>query len=342
MRTLTIISAILFIGLFSGLSLAAGEVWIRDDAPDHYQVIPGDTLWGIASRFLREPWRWPEIWQMNREQIRNPHRIYPGDVIVIENTPYGKRLKLAGGKGAVRLSPRIRTEASAMQAIPGIPAEKIAPFLDQPLVVEKNQLDKAPVILGASDDRVILSTGNKVYVNNLPADQGRDWQVFRSGKVLIDPDHANRILGYEAVYLGTVEVTDFAVISTAKITRSVQEILKGDRLLPLSAAKIEDYLPHAPDFPVTARIISVYGGVHEIGENMIVALNQGKNDGIEPGHILAVYHEHSIRSHEGKSISLPDERIGLAMVFRVFDTVSYALIMQSTQTIKVMDELKTP
>ncbi len=342
MRALTIISVILFAGLFSGLSLAAGAVGMRGDAPDRYQVVPGDTLWGIASRFLREPWRWPEIWQMNREQIKNPNRIYPGDVIVVENTPYGKRLRLADGKRTVRLSPRIRIDISAMQAIPGIPAEKIEPFLDQPLVIEKGRLDKAPVILGVSDDRVILSTGDKIYVGDLPADQGVAWQVFRNGKVLTDPDHANRVLGYEAVYLGVVEVTDFAAISTARITHSVQEILKGDRLLPLSARKIEDYLPHAPDFPVAARIISVYGGVREIGENMIVALNQGKNDGIEPGHVLAVYHEHNVWSHEGKPVSLPDERIGLAMVFRVFDAVSYALIMQSTQTIKVMDELKTP
>ena len=342
MRTLTIISVILFTSLFSGPSFATGGIGLRDDIPDRYQVVPGDTLWGIASRFLKEPWRWPEIWQMNREQIRNPHRIYPGDVIIIENTRYGKRLRMASEKGVVRLSPQIRAEESAMRAIPVIPAAKIEPFLNQPLVIEKGKLDRAPVILGASDDRVILSTGDKVYVGDLPADQGVIWQVFRNGKALIDPDYDNRILGYEAVYLGTVEITDFAAISTAKISRSVQEILKGDRLLPLSSARIDDYLPHAPDFPVTARIISVYGGVNEIGENMIVTLNQGSHDRIEPGHVLAVYRKNDIRSHEGKPVSLPDERIGLALVFRVFDTVSYALIMQSTQAIKVMDAVKTP
>lgn len=342
MRTLTIISVILFIGLFSGLSSAAGDTKLRGDAPERYQVVPGDTLWGIASRFLREPWRWPEIWQMNREQIRNPHRIYPGDIIIAEDTVHGRRLRMADEKGTVRLSPRVRVEESAMQAIPSIPAEKIEPFLDQPLVIEKGKLDKAPVVLGSSDDRVILSTGDKIYIRDLPVDQGAIWQVFRSGKALTDPDQNNRILGYEAVYLGTVEITDFAAISTARVTRSVQEILKGDRLLPLSAEEIDNYLPHAPDFSVAGRIISVYGGVNEIGENMIVTLNLGSNSGIEPGHVLAVYHENDIRSHEGKQISLPDERVGLAMVFRVFDTVSYALIMQSTQVIKVTDAVKTP
>ncbi|MBE7526765.1 MAG: LysM peptidoglycan-binding domain-containing protein [Burkholderiales bacterium] len=342
MRTLTIISAILFTSLLSGLSLAANEITLRDDAPDHYQVVPGDTLWGISSRFLKEPWRWPEIWQLNREQIRNPHRIYPGDVIFVENTLYGKRLGMAGEKGTVRLSPRIHTEESALKAIPNIPAEKIEPFLSQPLVIEKGELEKAPVILGASDERVILSPGDKIYVGDLPVDQGVIWQVFRNGKALIDPDHNNRILGYEAVYLGTVEITNFAAISTARIVRSAQEILKGDRLLPLSATRIDDYLPHAPDFSLTARIISVYGGVSEIGENMIVTLNQGRDNGIEPGHVLAVFREHGVRLHEGKKIGLPDERIGLMLVFRVFDHVSYALIMQSSQTIKVMDAVKTP
>jgi len=342
MRILTIISAILFISLFSGLSSAAGEPGLREGAPERYQVVPGDTLWGIASRFLREPWRWPEIWQMNREQIRNPHRIYPGDIIIVEDTAYGRRLRMAGERGTVRLSPRIRTEKSAMRAIPSIAAEKIEPFLSQPLVIEKNRLDSAPVILGASDDRVILSTGDKIYIQDLPADQGEIWQVFRAGKALTDPDQNNQILGYEAVYLGTVEITDFAAISTARVSRSVQEILKGDRLLPLLAERIDNYLPHAPDFPIAGRIISVYGGVNEIGENMIVTLNLGAGNNIEPGHVLAVYHENDIRSHEGKQISLPDERVGLAMVFRVFDTVSYALIVQSTQVIKVTDAVKTP
>lgn len=342
MRTLTIISVILFIGLFSGLSSAANVVQLRENAPEYYQVVPGDTLWGIASRFLSEPWRWSEIWRMNRAQIKHPHRIYPGDIIIVEDALYGKRLRILGRKGTVRLSPQVRVEESTLRAIPSISAEKIVSFLDQPLVVERGRLDRAPVVLGASDDRVILSAGDKIYIRDLPVDQGVIWQVFRNGKALTDPDQNNRVLGYEAIYLGAVEVINFSEISTARITHSVQEILKGDRLLPLLAEKIDGYLPHTPDFSVAGRIISVYGGVNEIGENMIVALNLGSNSCIEPGHVLAVYHEHNIRSHEGKQIDLPDERVGIAMVFRVFDTVSYALIMQSTQVIKVTDAVKTP
>lgn len=343
MRALTIISLILFGSLFLGSSsVSSNGTILRSDAPNRYQVMPGDTLWGIASRFLREPWRWPEIWQMNRYQVKNPHRIYPGDIITVANTQYGKRLSLSGETGTVRLSPRIRTEAPSARAIPSIAAEKIEPFLSQPLIIEKEKLKRAPVILGVSDDRVILSAGDKIYIHNLPVDHGTYWQIFRSGKALTDPDHDDNLLGYEATYLGTVEIVDFAEVSTAVISHSVQEILKGDRLLPLESTDIDDYLPHAPDFFTQGRIVSVYGGVNEIGENMIVALNLGESNGVEPGHVLAIYREHGTRSHESKLVNFPDERIGLAMVFRTFDTVSYALIMQSVQTIKVTDVVKTP
>lgn len=342
MRILTIISVILFVSLFSHVPVNAGEIRLQDNAPERYVVLPGDTLWDIASRFLRDPWHWPDIWQMNQEQVKNPHRIYPGDIIVIENTAQGRRLRFDEEKATIKLSPQIRSEGLPVQAIPSILAAKIEPFLSRPLVVEKGQLDKAPVILGSSDDRVILSAGDIVYVSNLPANHDRIWQIFRSGKALTDPDQNDRILGYEAVYLGSVEVVDFATISSVKVLHSVQEILKGDRLVPAPVSTIRDYLPHAPDFPVVGRIISVYDGVNEIGENAIVTLNKGGDNGIDPGHVLAIYRKSDIRSYEGRRISLPDERIGLVFVFRVFDKVSYALVMQSTQVIKVMDAIKTP
>ncbi|MDT8363198.1 MAG: LysM domain-containing protein [Nitrosomonas sp.] len=342
MRILIIITVISFTSLVS-LSLAnASEIRLQDDAPMRYVVTKGDTLWGIAARYLRDPWRWPDIWQRNRHDIANPHRIYPGDIIVMEKTAQGVRLRISDEKGTVRLSPRIRTESLSLQAIPSIPADRIGPFLSQPLVVEKNALDYAPVILGASDDRVILSTGNKVYVLNMPVDQGYNWQVFRKGRALMDPDDANRILGYEASFLGDIEVTDFDRVSSGIVTHSAQEILKGDRLVPAENATVNDYFPHAPDFNIAGRIISVYNGVNEIGENAIVALNKGKLDAIEPGHVLAVYRKTQIHSHEGKWVDAPDERIGLVFVFRVFEEVAYALVVQSRQAIKVLDAVKTP
>ncbi|SCZ86262.1 LysM peptidoglycan-binding domain-containing protein [Nitrosomonas mobilis] len=342
MRILTIITAILFTSLVS-LSLAnASEIKLRDNAPMRYVVTKGDTLWGIAARYLQDPWRWPDIWQMNRHDIANPHRIYPGDIIVIEKTAQGMRLRISGEKDTIRLSPRARPESLSAQAIPSIPADRIEPFLSKPLVVERNALDQMPAILGASDERVIFSTGDKVYVLDMPTDQGQKWQVFRSGKALLDPDAADHILGYEASYLGDVEITDFARISSGVVTHSVREILRGDRLVPTVASTIDDYFPHSPDFSITGRIISVYDGVNEIGENAIVVLNKGRLDAIEPGHVLAVYRKTQIRSHEGKWVDAPDERIGLVFVFRVFDRVAYALVVQSRRAIKVLDAVKAP
>lgn len=342
MRILTIISVILFVSLFSNVPVSASQIRLRDSAPERYVVVPGDTLWDIASRFLKDPWHWPAIWQMNREQIKSPHRIYPGDIIVIENTAQGRWLRVSDEKVTIKLSPRIRSEELSAQVIPSIPAAKIEPFLSRPLVIEKDKLTKAPVILGSSDDRVILSAGDTVYVSGLPAAHDGIWQIFRRGKVLTDPDQNDQVLGYEAVYLGSAEIVDFAEISSARILHSVREILKGDRLVLTPVSTVSDYFPHAPGFPVVGRIISVYDGVNEIGENAIVTLNKGNDDGINPGHVLAIYRKSNIRSHEGRRIDLPDERIGLVFVFRVFEKVSYALVMQSAQVIKVMDAVKTP
>lgn len=340
-----IISMILFLGLLSVTPAQAENIILRSDTPDQHVVVPGDTLWGIASRFLKDPWRWPEIWGLNREQVKNPHRIYPGDIIVLEKTPYGSRLRLAEDNADIRtvkLSPKIRTEQPGTAAIPSIPASAIEPFLSQPLVIEKNGLANAPYILGSSDGRVVLSTGNTVYVSGLPEDKGTAWQIFRPGKALKDPDHNDQILGYEAIYLGNVKANVFADVSTVIITRASEEILKGDRLVPSPDIIFNNYAPHAPEFSINGRIISVYGGVTEIGRGAIVTLNKGERDGLEMGHVLAVYRKSQAKSLTGKMVQLPDERTGLVFIFRVFDKISYALVVQSTQSIKILDAVKTP
>lgn len=340
-----IISMILFLGLLSVTPAQAENIILRSDTPDQHVVVPGDTLWGIASRFLKDPWRWPEIWGLNREQVKNPHRIYPGDIIVLEKTPYGSRLRLAEDNADIRtvkLSPKMRTEQPGTAAIPSIPASAIEPFLSQPLVIEKNGLANAPYILGSSDGRVVLSTGNTVYVSGLPEDKGTAWQIFRPGKALKDPDHNDQILGYEAIYLGNVKANVFADVSTVIITRASEEILKGDRLVPSPDIIFNNYAPHAPEFSINGRIISVYGGVTEIGRGAIVTLNKGERDGLEMGHVLAVYRKSQAKSLTGEMVQLPDERTGLVFIFRVFDKISYALVVQSTQSIKILDAVKTP
>ncbi len=340
-----IIAMILFLGLLSVMPVKAEDIKLRSDTPDYHVVVPGDTLWGIASRFLKDPWRWPEIWGFNREKVKNPHKIYPGDIVILEKTPHGSRLRLAEDEGDIRtvkLSPKIRTEQSSTAAIPSIPAAAIEPFLSQPLVIEKDGLADAPYILGSSEGRVVLSTDNTVYVSGLPDDKGTTWQIFRPGKALKDPDNEGLILGYEATYLGDAKANVFADVSTVTITRATEEILKGDRLVPAPDTLFNNYAPHAPEFSINGRIISVYGGVTEIGRGDIVTLNKGELDGLEMGHVLAIYRKSQAKSLRGEMVQLPDERTGLVFVFRVFDKISYALVVQSTHSIKILDAVKTP
>lgn len=337
----SIISVILFVSLFFSLSAKAADIELQNNLPDRYVVVPGDTLWGIASRFLKDPWLWAQIWGLNREQVKNPHKIYPGDVIVLEKTSDGSRLRLASEIAVVKLSPQVRMEKSDAAAIPSIPATAIEPFLSRPLVTEKEGLANAPLVLGTSDNRVILNAGDIVYVSGLPKDKGSAWQFFRPGKTLTDPDDA-QILGYEAVYLGDAKVEKFADISAVSVIRSVEEILKGDRLVRTPATTFNNYAPHAPDKVIKGRIISVYGGVTEIGRGSIVTLSKGARDGLAAGNVLAVYRRSQTMSPEREVVQLPDERTGLIFVFQVFEKVAYALVMQSTQPIQVLDAVQTP
>ena len=343
---ISVMSVILLTSLWFGLpaNAAADSAKLRDDAPERYVVVPGDTLWGIASRFLKDPWLWPQIWGMNRDEVKNPHKIYPGNVIALVKTPDGNRLRVVGEARTIKLSPKVRAENAADTAIPAIPPGDIGPFLIHPLVIEENGLADAPVILGNSDGRVILSKDDIVYTSSLPKEKGVAWQMFRPGKVLKDPDDG-QILGYEAVYLGDARAEKFGAVSTVSILRSTEEIVRGDRLVPAPATTFINYVPHAPSQAVKGRIISVNGGVTEVAAGSVVAFNKGKRDGLEIGHVLAVYRKsEAVLPDKGRRelVALPDERIGLVFVFRVFDKVSYALITQSSQPVLVLDAVQTP
>ena len=388
-----IISVFLLVGLLCGPSANAAGVEFQSNMPDRYVVVPGDTLWDLASRFLKDPWRWPEIWGLNQEEIKNPHKIYPGDLIVLERTPDGSKLRLIRGETMVeRLSPLVRLEKLEAEAIPSIPVAAIEPFLSQPLVIDKNGLENAPMVLGVSDNRVVLSKGDLVYAKDMPKDKGSSWQIFRPGKTLIDPGpdstltYASRLkeyllltnrdndaylfdewgrsgelLGYEAIYLGDAKVEKFDDVSTISIVRSVQEIFQGDRLVLAPPPVFTNYAPHAPDKDIKGRIISVYGGVTEIGQGSIVVLSKGTHDGLEIGNVLAIYSTNQSQTSDGlhvvsrsleigslivsskrEVVELPEERAGLVFVFRVFEKVSYALVMQTTQPIRILDAVQTP
>jgi len=291
-------------------AFAADASAIKDDAPDRHIVVPGDTLWSISGRFLKDAWKWPEVWKMNQEQIKNPHRIYPGDVIVLDRASGTLRIGQSGdgSSGTVKLSPRIRGENLASASVPAIPPSVIEPFLSRPMVVGENELDKAPQITATQENRVATGAGDTVYVGGLTKEMGTIWQVFRRGDPLIDPD-TGEVLGYVATYLGEARVLKFAEQSTVTITRSAQEIYAGDRLLPASKQQPTfSYVPRAPGTSVRGRIISTYSGLWETGPAGIVALSKGSRDGLEVGHVLAVLRSQSTARYEMRNSELFGEQ----------------------------------
>lgn len=269
-------------------ALAASSQDLRDNAPDSYTVQRGDTLWGISGRFLKEPWRWPEIWKMNQEQIRNPHLIYPGDVIVVDRSGRDVQLRVTRGD-TVRLSPKVRVEPLAAKAVPTISPADIEPFLSKPLVVGANELDSAARIIATDEDRVALGAGDVAYAEGMNKEQGAAWSIYRRGDPLVDPE-TDQILGYLAIYIGEAQVRHFGDVSKIEITKSAQEVYTGDRLLPSSKeVPVFSYVPRAPQTPVKGRIVSTYGNLVETGPRSIVALSKGSADGLEVGHVLAIY-----------------------------------------------------
>ena len=336
-----IISALILAGA-AALSVAAEpSPPLNTNAPARHVVAPGDTLWDISAKFLREPWRWPEIWRMNSDQIKNPHRIYPGDVIVLDYDSAGRPfLRLSESK----LSPRIYA-SPVKTAIPPIPPNVIEPFISTPLIVEANQLDSAPRIVATQQDRVFLGGGDVAYVEN--ADPSiEQWQVYRNGKALTDPADKNVVLGYEAFYLGTARQVRAGQPASFEVVTAKQEIGRGDRLVPATRPALQLYVPHRPDSLIEGRIISIYGGVGSAGRGSIVSLNRGTNDGLEIGHVLALERNRSVTQRDENDVKLnvtiPPERVGLVFVFRTFERISYALIVQAEATVEPNDFVRTP
>jgi len=343
-----IISLILLYSI-SPLALAA-DVPLQDNPPQKHVVVKGDTLWGIAGKFLKDPWRWPEIWNLNREQIKKPHLIYPGEIIILSLVDGKPRLQIADNQPlkTVHLSPAIRRASMTPEsrAIPSISPAVIAPFLGKPLIIEERFLDGAPTIVRAEEGRVIIGAGNIAYALDLDKTSGIKWNIYRPGKLLTDPE-TQEVLGQEAIYLGGCKVIKFGDPSTVEITESVREINAGDRLVPITDDAVNSYVPHAPERPLTGNILSTYDGVGEAGRHNVVTLNRGGRDGLEIGHVLAIYRRGGtvpIVDGQGEktTLTMPDERSGLVFVFRVFDKVSYALVVQSSRPVHLQDVVQTP
>ena len=347
---------------------------LAPNAPDSHLVKRGDTLWAISGLFLKSPWRWPELWGMNLDDIKNPHRIYPGQQLYLEKKDGRATLRTArsrgdGGIETVRVSPRTRYESLADEIIPTLKSQFIEPFLAEPVVVGESELNAAPRIVAAQEERVLLTRGDRAYARG-PAGQQlafgttqqNDYRVFRNATALKDPV-SGEVLGYEAQYVGKAQIvrgesrterTDKdgktaveLVPATIDIVTAKEEMRVGDRLLPEPARQFTSYMPRAPINKVDGRVVSVYGSsVVNAGQNQVVAINRGSKDGIESGHVLAILKagakvtDKTVPSRD--LLQLPDERNGLLMVFRTFDRVSYALILDITEGVKVGDRLTNP
>jgi hypothetical protein len=349
---------------------------LAPNAPDSYTVKRGDTLWSISGLFLKSPWRWPELWGMNMQEVRNPHRIYPGQQLFLEKANGLARLRM-GQPGAeppietVRVSPRVRIEPLGEAGIPTLQPHLIEPFLAEPIIVGEGELDRAPRIVAVPENRVLITRGDRAYVRGrsgtpvLDRDPARSEQfrVFRSATPLRDPA-TGTVLGYEAQYLGGAQLvrsesvttrptfsggTEEAVVpATIDITRAREEIRVGDRLLPEPPRQFISYVPRAPGIPVQGTIVSVYGNAVALaGQNQVVVINKGLADGLESGHVLAIMKagvevDDRTQSGERARLRLPDERNGLLMVFRPFERLSYALILEITDAVNIGDRVANP
>ena len=341
----------------AGVPLSA----LAADAPERYTVKSGDTLWSISALFLASPWRWPELWGMNKEQVNNPHLIYPGQTMVLLKGTDGRAtLRLAEESGgsslpgapgdAVRLSPQVRDlgTANGRAALASIPANVIEPFLSRPMIVGATELNAFPRVVATQEGRVFVGRGDTAYARGLTDPRIDSYHVFRPANPLYDPDDTarKRPLAYEAFYLGIAQVAKPGEVATLRIQDSKQEIGVGDRLVPVQRQAVVSYVPRAPDRPVAGRVLSVYGGVAQAGTQNIVALNRGRRDGLEVGHVLSLLQigetVQDRTSAKRETIKLPDEEIGHMFVFRVFDTVSYALVMRVTNAVKVGDRFSQP
>jgi hypothetical protein len=329
------------------------------NAPDSHTVVRGDTLWDISGKFLQNPWCWPEVWGLNKEQIKNPHWIYPGQIVYFDRATGRLRLGTATGEaapvndkvvdssGTVRLSPRLRIEGLGQEAIPAIASRDIEQFLSQPLVIENDELANTPRIVQADEGHVFLGKNEKAYVvGNLNG--GTSFQVFHPGKALMDPE-TQKLIAYEAVYLGTVKVQRESKAANeahiVNVVSSKQEMGVGDRLLPVPPTPILNYVPHPPESPIDARIVSIYGGVKQAGQHQVVSINRGKTHGIDIGTVLDLTHFGQTIADPAdrkKTIKLPDQKYGTLFIFRVFNNISYGLIMQVRDVVEVGDIAKSP
>ncbi len=337
LRSLVLVAALI------PLVAAAETIELKPDHPDRYVVQKGDTLWDISAKFLKEPWLWPEIWEVN-PQIENPHLIYPGDEVFLRFVEGRPVVTVRRGVGTMKLSPGIRV-SEIDTAIPTIPIDIIQQFLSRPRLVTEREIDAAPYVVSVGREALIGKPGKKIYARGLNGADTLRYTIYRKGQRYVDPDRGNEVLGFEAIHIGDAVLEASGDPATLMVIGTKRELLVGDRLFPILDEEIDaSFMPRAPAEDISGRIISVFDGVSQIGQFQVVVLNLGREDGIERGHVMAVYQlgETIKDPFAWGRVKLPDERAGTIMVFRLFDRVSYALVMEATRPMHVLDMVTKP
>lgn len=338
--------AVFIVPLCISFSSWAEDIKLNPTHPEQYTVKKGDTLWGLAGKFLQNPWEWQKIWKKN-PQIKNPDLIYPGDLIVF-SVVNGKPQLTIAERDAIEdaFTPRIR-ETDIEEALQIIPVDAISSFLTSPRIVTQEEISNAPYIVDFVGEHLVAGSGDRTYVRAISHTDNLGYTVYRKGRVFEHPE-TGKVLGYEAEYIADTVLQKLGDPATLLITRSASELRKGDRLMPTEEGEVAlNFFPRAPDFNVKGSIIGVLSGVTQIGQHNVVAIDLGTIDGIERGHVLEIYQRgmevrdnHSVTPNE--TVVLPDENAGALMVFRTFSHVSYALIMEATGAINVNDFVETP
>lgn len=363
-RLLGIVSAC----LLAGVAVAEAPAAVKDSAPERYTVVAGDTLWGISGRYLSDPWRWPEIWEANK-QVYNPHLIYPGDVLLLCRiqgkavlavdqgggcSEIAARIASGGGlptqtqlpDGSVKLHPKMR-EQPLSAAVPAIPLKEIQRYLNDSRVVSNEELERAPYVIAGKEDHVILGADDTAYVRNknklLVPDAS--YGVYRGGMRYIDPD-TGEVLGYEAEDIGAGELIALqAEVGTLHLKRTTKNVSVGDKLLVNESGRISSvFHPGNPDGVKPGRILRVFGSIASAAQYSVIVINRGEVDGVKSGHTFALYRRGAVIKDtvSQESVTLPSESAGLAMVFRTFSRVSYALVLRSNIAVKVGDDVRPP
>lgn len=346
------------------------------NAPDQYIVKPKDTLWDISAVFLKSPWRWPDLWGMNLEQIKNPHLIYPKQVLYLIKKDGRASLSLSKeGQNSsanlpqLKLSPSVRVSKLPDNAIPTIQNHLIEPFLTSPIVLNDTSVAQAPRVVAAQEGRVLLSTGDRVYARSSNDQELKDpdgekvvYRVYRNPQPIKDPS-TQEILAYEAQQIGSLrlirgetkaksvdsqpDAPADIIPATLDVLGTSEEIYAGDRLAPDVPFEIRSYVPKAPSIAINARVASLHGSAFAVaGQRQVLAINRGSRDGLVVGDVLALLNNGETvmdkTQEKPQAIRLPSERNGIAMVFRVFEKVAYVLVLESQRPVAIGDYLVNP